>query len=80
MIAYHHFPWDARQYSFEACVVHVADYMVHAMQLGDSGEQYIPPLEKKVWKLVGIPESALSSISDPLRAEFEDILQSLWEL
>jgi hypothetical protein len=29
---------------------------------------------------VGIPETALSFITDPLRAEFEDVVQSLWEL
>jgi HD-like signal output (HDOD) protein len=80
MIAYHHFPWEARLSPVETCVLHMADYVVHAMQLGDSGEQYIPPLDKKVCKLTGIPESALSSISDPLRAEFEDVMQSLWEL
>jgi HD-like signal output (HDOD) protein len=80
MIACHHSPSDARLYPVEACVVHIADYIAHAMQLGDSGEQYIPPLDKKVWNLVGIPESALSYISDPLRAEFEDVVQSLWEL
>ncbi|MGZ3606408.1 MAG: HDOD domain-containing protein [Syntrophales bacterium] len=79
-IAYHHFPWEARQYPFEAAVVYIADYMVHEMQLGDSGEQYIQPLDKKVWKFVGIPESVLSSMSDPLKAEFEDVVQSLEEL
>lgn len=80
MIACHHSPAEARLYPVEACVVHIADYIAHAMQLGDSGEQYIPPLDKKVWKLVGIPESALSCISDPLRAEFEDVVRALWEL
>jgi hypothetical protein len=80
MIAYHHFPWEARQYPFEAGVVYIADYMVHEMQLGNSGEQYIQPLDKKVWKLVGISESVLSTMSDPLRAEFEDVVKSLGEL
>lgn len=80
MIAYHHVPWEARLSPVETCVLHMADYIVHAIQLGESGEQYIPPLDKKVYKLTGIPESALSSLSDPLRAEFEDVVQSLWEL
>jgi hypothetical protein len=48
--------------------------------LGDSGEQYLPPLEEEVWKLVGIPARMLSSASDQLRHEFEDVVQSLWEM
>ena len=80
MIACHHFPLEAGQYIVESCIVHTADYVVHSMQLGDSGEQYIPPLDNKVCKLTGIPESALSAISEPLTAEFEDVVQSLWEL
>jgi HD-like signal output (HDOD) protein len=80
VLAYHHIPWEARRYPVETCVVHIADYIAHAMQLGDSGEWYIPPLDEKVWELSGIPASAVSSISDQLRPEFEDVVQSLWEL
>jgi hypothetical protein len=65
MIAYHHIPGDARQYPFEAYIIHMADCVAHEMELGESREQYILPLDKKAWKLVGIPESALSFISDP---------------
>ena len=79
MIACHHFPLEARQYIVESCIIHIADYVVHSMQLGESGEQYIPPLDNKVCKLTGIPEDALSAISEPLKAEFEDVVRSLWE-
>ena len=80
VLAYHHFPQEAKQYPVEAGVVHIADYIVHAIQLGDSGEQYIPPLDEQVWELCGIPSSVLSSTSDQLRHEFEDAVQSLWEI
>jgi len=80
VLACHHFPCEAKQYPVEAGVVHIADYIAHSIQLGDSGEQYIPPLDEKVWKLVDIPASVLSSTSDQLRIEFEDVVQSLWEM
>jgi len=80
VLACHHFPQKAKQSPVEAGVVHIADYIVHAIQLGDSGEQYIPPLDEKVWELSGIPASVLSSTSDQLRHEFEDAVQSLWEI
>jgi HD-like signal output (HDOD) protein len=80
VLACHHFPQEAKQYPVETGVVHIADYIAHEIQLGNSGEQYIPPLDEKVWELVGIPSSALSSTSDKLRHEFEDVVQSLWEI
>ena len=80
VIACHHYPWEAKQYPVEAGIVHIADYIVHAIQLGDSGEQYVPPLDEKVWELVGIPASMLFSKSDQLRHEFEDVIRSLWEI
>jgi HD-like signal output (HDOD) protein len=80
VLAYHHFPLEARLYPIETCVIHIADYIAHAIQLGDSGEQYIPPLEEGVWELADIPASVLSSASDQLRNEFEDVVQSLWEI
>ncbi|MEN6318538.1 MAG: HDOD domain-containing protein [Syntrophaceae bacterium] len=78
--AFHHLPWKAKQYPVETSIVHIADYIAHGMQLGDSGERYLPPLDEKVWELSGIPSSALSSIVDQMRLEFEDVAQSLWEL
>jgi HD-like signal output (HDOD) protein len=80
VLACHHFPQEAKQYPVETGLVHIADYIAHAIQLGDSGEQYIPPLDEEVWELVDIPASVLSSTSDQLRHEFEDVVQSLWEI
>ena len=80
VLAYHHVPWEAKQYPGETCVVHIADYIAHALQLGDSGEWYLPPLDERAWKLGGIPASVLSSTSDRLKQEFEDVIHSLWEI
>jgi putative nucleotidyltransferase with HDIG domain len=80
VLAYHHFPLEARLYPVETCVIHIADHITHGMQFGNSGEQYITPLDEKVWKLSGISASVLSSISDQLRSDYEGVVQSLWEL
>jgi HD-like signal output (HDOD) protein len=80
VLACHHFPQEAKQYPVETGLVHIADYIAHAIQLGDSGEQYIPPLDEEVLEIVDIPASVLSSTSDQLRHEFEDVVQSLWEI
>lgn len=77
VVAYHHSPRDARRYPIETAVVHIADIIVHAMQLGSSGEHYIPPLDDKAWELIGIPTSVLSPAMDQLEREVNDIVQSL---
>ena len=80
VLAYHHFPQEAKQYPIETCAVHIADYIAHEMQLGDSGAWCIPPLGEQVWELSGIPVSVLSTTPEQLRTEFEDVVQSLWEI
>ena len=62
----------------EAAVIHVADIIVHAMELGNSGEQYVPPMDEKAWQLIGIPTSALSPTLDQLEREVGDVVQSLF--
>ena len=59
-------------------MVHIADIIVHAMQMGSSGEQYIPSVDEKAWQLIGIPTSALSPTLDQLEREVNDVVQSLF--
>jgi HD-like signal output (HDOD) protein len=78
VVAYHHTPQEARRYPIETAVIHIADIIVHAMELGNSGEQYIPPVDEKAWQLIGIPTSALSPTLDQLEREVGDVVQSLF--
>jgi hypothetical protein len=48
----------------EASLVHVADHIVNAMQLGSSGERWIPPLQTKAWERLNLPVDILESIMD----------------
>lgn len=78
VVAYHHSPREARRYPIETAVVHIADIIVHAMQFGNSGEQYIPSMDEKAWELIGIPTSVLSPTLDQLEREVKDVAQSLF--
>jgi HD-like signal output (HDOD) protein len=79
VVAYHHSPQEARRYPVETSVVHIADIIVHAMQMGSSGEQYVPPIDEKAWELIGIPTSALSPTLDQLEREVGDVVQFLFD-
>ncbi len=61
-VAYHHQPLNGATYPVEAAIVHVADITAHALQLGSSGERYIPPLVPQAWDLVDLEESAIPEI------------------
>lgn len=78
VVAYHHAPRDARRYPVETAVVHIADIIAHAMQLGSSGEHYIPRVDEKAWEIIGIPTSVLSPTIDQLEREVNDVVQSLF--
>jgi len=78
VVAYHHSPKDAKRYPIETSVVHVADIIVHAMQYGNSGEMYVPPLDKKALELIGVPSSILSPTLDQLEKEVNDVVQTLF--
>jgi HD-like signal output (HDOD) protein len=78
VVAYHHSPGEAIRYPIETAVVHIADIIAHAMQFGNSGEQYIPSMDEKAWELIGIPISVLSPTLDQLEREVKDVVQSLF--
>jgi putative nucleotidyltransferase with HDIG domain len=58
-VANHHNPDKALQYPVEAAAVHVADILAHALQLGNSGEKYIPRLSEEAWAKLSFQTSML---------------------
>jgi len=58
-VANHHNPDKALQYPVEAAAVHVADILAHALQLGNSGEKYIPCLSEEAWAKLSFQTSML---------------------
>ncbi|HUH66416.1 MAG TPA: HDOD domain-containing protein [Syntrophales bacterium] len=78
VVACHHMPQEARRYPIEASVVHIADILVHAIQLGNSGEHFVPRIDEKAWQMIGIPMSTLSPTLDQLEREASDVVKSLF--
>jgi len=61
-VLYHHNPSGAPRFQVEAAVTHVADIMAQVLELGNSGERYVPPLDGEAWKILGLPTSFLSTV------------------
>ncbi len=75
-VAYHHHPLSAGVYQLESSLIHLADYLVHAMQMGHSGEQFVPPLDPKAWERVGLATSILESVVRSVDEQIEVVQQS----
>lgn len=70
----HHRPLSAARHSIEASIIHVADVIAHALELGSSGEKFVPPLDPKAWDLLQLPTSLLSSIVSQMNRQFSDAI------
>ena len=70
----HHQTSKARTHVEEAAVVNLADGIAYSMEIGGSGESFLPPLEPKSWEHVGLPESLyLPMVKEKVDLQFEDV-------
>ncbi len=73
-IKWHHQPSKARNHIEEAAVVNLADGISYSMEIGGSGETFLPPLDPKSWEHVGLPESLyLPMVKEKVDLQFEDV-------
>ncbi len=77
IVMFHHNPRGAVRFPADTATVHLADIIAHAMQLGSSGEQYVPPLDAEAWDSLDIPPSALSAIVDQVDREYQDAIRTM---
>jgi HD-like signal output (HDOD) protein len=70
---FHHHPILARDAETQTAIVHVADVLVKGMGCGDSGDDLVPPLNQKAWKLMNLDEAGLDECLRKAAQEFETI-------
>ena len=61
-VAFHHQPMAAPSHNTSAAIVHLADHLVNALQLGSSGERFVPPLDPRAWQHLGFASDILESL------------------
>ncbi len=74
-VAFHHSPSSATRYPSEAAVVHLADIIANALQIGSSGEFFVQPLDTAAWEVVGLPASIISAIVNQIERQFADTVE-----
>ena len=73
MVRHHHCPLSAGTYQMESSLIHVADYLVHAMELGVSGERMVPPLNPKAWERLALGMDVIESVMTGVDAQLVDV-------
>lgn len=76
-VACHHAPGRAELYPMEASIMHVADVIGHAMQIGFSGESFVPPLDEPSWERLDIPVSMMATIMGQADAQLTEAMEIL---
>lgn len=77
VIAFHHQPGLAGRFSQEAAIVHLADILCRAMNIGSGGDNKIPPLDKNAWETIQLKLSAIEPIMQEIENQFRDISLSI---
>lgn len=75
-VRFHHHPISAGAFQLEASIIHVADALVNAMQLGSSGERRVPPVNLRAWERLALPLDALESTVEKVDAQIHEVEQA----
>lgn len=78
-IACHHVPKVAEQFPLGAAIIHLANIICHALQLGSSGDRFVYPLDPVAWGRLDIPSCALAGIIKQAEPQLKEAYAILGE-
>jgi putative nucleotidyltransferase with HDIG domain len=73
VILHHHQPSLAGRFAFEAAIVHLADILCRALNIGYAGDNKMPALDKPAWDTLRIRPEAIESLLATINTEFDEI-------
>jgi len=76
-VEFHHRCMRAAQFPRESAFLHCADVLTHALELGNSEEDLVPPLTPGAWEQLNIPPAQLSSIVSQIDQQFNEIAHTI---
>lgn len=74
IVAYHHSSGRSKA-TDEAKLVHLADVIAHSLGFGHAGLRRVPPLCIESWEKVGLPVSALSTLTAQTENQLRDLMR-----
>ncbi len=73
VILHHHHPSEAGRFALEAAIVHLADILCRALNIGYGGDNKMPALDKTAWNSLRIRSEAIESLLAEIDKEFNEI-------
>ncbi|MGR9052505.1 MAG: HDOD domain-containing protein [Gammaproteobacteria bacterium] len=71
-VNYHHNPSAAARFKADVALVHVADLMITALAIENSGEKLVPPLDTEAWDALGLSENIVDILLDDFERQYRD--------
>jgi HD-like signal output (HDOD) protein len=75
-VKYHHDPQAAEDFHLEASIVHVADVMAHALEMGEE-ENMLQAGQPFAWERLGLPEARIKPVMHEAVMQFLESLELL---
>ena len=70
----HHKPMYSIGLPKEAAIIHFSDIVANALQLGNSGESFVPPLNEQAWKSLELKPSQIPTMIEHIEKQYEDVV------
>jgi HD-like signal output (HDOD) protein len=79
-VSFHHRPARAEQFPLEASLVHLADIICQAFELGQNCERFVPPLDPASWDRLGMSPHQLGAVLKQVEPQIEETFAILTEV
>ncbi|MBI9081154.1 MAG: HDOD domain-containing protein [Pseudodesulfovibrio sp.] len=77
LVHHHHTPMESSMVQ-EASIIHVADFMTHALGIGSSGTSLVPELNANAWQTLNISQNDLPTIARQAERQANDVLSAFF--
>lgn len=78
LIQNHHGPFTGENVK-EVALIHFSDWLVHALEIGSSGEQYVPKLDPAAWDTLGISKNVLEQTIQQIDRQVSETIRFFYE-
>jgi putative nucleotidyltransferase with HDIG domain len=72
-IAFHHDVAMSENHRIKTAVVHIADVIISASGFGNSGDNFVPPIQKIAWNTLKLNEQLLAEIVDEVEDKLVEV-------